>query len=155
MQVKIICGISGAGKSTYVRNYKLNYQDMFVLTCSADDYFYRQGKYEFHALELPEAHAQCLRKFTEALQKGRLNDSAVLFVDNTNTSIAEVAPYAALALAYGADLEIVILECPVEKAFARNTHGVPLKGVQGQNARLATLADSLPPWWPVTRVQAE
>ncbi len=72
-----------------------------------------------------------------------------MIVDNTNTTVAEVAPYAALALAYGYDLEIVILECNPDVASARNVHGVSKKVVLKQMNRLESLQKQLPSWWKV------
>lgn len=139
MHVRILCGVSGSGKSTLAN------QESFLnraLLCSADTFMMEDGVYNFSAAKLPHAHAACLKKFVEALQAGVMS----IVVDNTNTTVAEVAPYAALALAYGATLMITTVECDPEIAAARNAHGVPLAGVQAQAARLAER--SLPPWWP-------
>ena len=143
MMVKIICGISGSGKSTYCKS---NFPDAKV--CSADHYFMDDGEYKFDPRKLPEAHGSCLRKFVDLLQ----SDGEVV-VDNTNTTISEVAPYAQLALAYGHDLEIIILDVDPEVAHKRNLHGVPEQGVKVQHSRLVKLAGDLPPWWPTTTVK--
>lgn len=66
-------------------------------------------------------------------------------VDNTNTTVAEIAPYAALALAYGHELEIVTLDCDPAIGAKRNTHGVPLAACNAMHLRLADR--QLPPWW--------
>lgn len=152
MKVKILCGISGSGKSTYIKNHFPN-----AKVCSADHFFMKDGEYNFDPSRLPQAHAFCLRKFTEEVI-GMYNltlEDEVIVVDNTNTTLTEIAPYAALAQAYSHDLEIIIIEAPLELAAARNQHGVPSKGVEGQHRRLVRLAQQLPSWWSVKKVQAE
>jgi energy-coupling factor transporter ATP-binding protein EcfA2 len=141
MKVTILCGISGSGKSTLAKS-------LGGVVCSADDYFTLYGKYDFNPSKLPEAHAWCLRKFVSAVQLG-LSD---VVVDNTNTTVAEVAPYAALALAYGHELLIKIILCNVDVAAARNVHGVPRAGIFKMAERIQGLAVSLPPWWPCEEV---
>lgn len=146
--VIILCGISGSGKSTRIAKL---YPEAAV--CSADHYFMVDGEYRFDPSKLPQAHGSCLKQFVSCLQ-GRLPDGQppTVVVDNTNTTVAEVAPYAALALAYGYDLRIEILKVDPEVAAARNLHGVPLAGIVKMAERLATLKDSLPPWWPCEEV---
>lgn len=158
MKVKILCGISGSGKSTYIGKHFPN-----AVVCSADHYFIRQGTYAFDSRKLGEAHGECLRKYVGELQtialeldsKGlRLNfcEEKIVVVDNTNTSIAEVAPYVALANAYGHDCEVIILQEDPVVAYKRNQHAVPLKSVMGQFDRLRGLEKSLPRHWNVKKV---
>lgn len=141
MKVKVLCGVSGSGKSTLIDK-----KFSGALVCSADHHFVVDGEYRFNPSLLPEAHSACLRKYTEALQAG----VELVVVDNTNTSVGEVAPYSALALAYGYELEIIVLSCSPQVGYERNRHNVPLAAVQAQYERLASL--DLPPWWPVTRI---
>jgi len=149
MNVKILCGVSGSGKSTYIKNH---FPDADV--CSADHFFMSAGGYHFNPAKLSLAHGECLKKFVYLVSTvPHGNDDVV--VDNTNTTMSEVAPYAALALAYGHDLEIIIIDARLEKAAARNVHGVPLAGVNGQYQRLLALEAALPPWWHVKHVLAE
>ena len=139
MKVLILRGIPGAGKSTFQKALPGR-----VLVCSADHYFERSGSYQFNPAELPKAHGECLKKFVEGIQRG-LADTIV--VDNTSTTVAEVAPYAALALAYGCELEVVTVECAPDVGAARNTHGVSLAACTAMAGRLAESAKQLPPWW--------
>lgn len=146
MRVVIMSGIPGSGKSTYVKE---NLPEAVVV--SADDYFTtRTGAYKFDSAKLPQAHNQCLRRFTNFLitySGGQdLIVQPILVVDNTNLTVAEIAPYAALAQAYGADLEIITLVCTIETAAKRNVHGVPEEAVDRMARTLAGRA--LPPWWP-------
>ena len=141
MRCTILCGIPGSGKTTYARR-----EFPAALTVSADDFFMVGGEYQFNPADLPKAHGMCLRQFIAACQKGQEN----LVVDNTNTTVAEIAPYAAVALAYGYTLQVLVIEADPEAAFARNVHGVPLKACQAMAKRLESL--DIPPWWVLKRV---
>lgn len=144
MKATILRGIPGSGKSTYVKAIGPS-----ASVVSADHYFEKSGTYQFNPAKLPEAHGECLRKFVEALQA----KASHVVVDNTNTSVAEVAPYAALALAYGAELEIVTFQVDPVVAAARNVHGVPATGVEAMAKRLNDETSRLPPWWPQRTVE--
>lgn len=137
----IYCGVPGAGKSTLIERAHPT-----ALVCSADLF---DGLYPspgvIDASKLGPAHGWCLRTFASWLIQGDYHKDEIV-VDNTNTTIAELAPYAALALAYGYELSIRTLWCDPVVAHARNTHGVPLHVVQAMHERLKTR--DLPPWWP-------
>ncbi len=83
-----------------------------------------------------------------------------MIVDNTNTTVGEIAPYHAIASAYGYEVRIEAHISPdltvLSKAAARNTHGVPLNTVVMQQARLEDTIENAPPWWDIqtTEVQA-
>jgi predicted kinase len=143
MKVWIYCGLPGAGKTTRIKR-----DHPHAVTCSADDFFMQGGEYRFDVSKLSEAHGSCLRNFVSLLQ----DSMPQIVVDNTNTTTAEVAPYAALAQAHGYALEIVTVACPPEAAHARNVHGVPLAAVNAMSDRLAKR--ELPPWWPHRTVEA-
>lgn len=139
--VIILRGIPGAGKSTWVAN---NASPNAAIV-SADHFFTdAHGKYNFDPTKLPLAHGTCLKNFNRHVT---LEFPHEIVVDNTNTTVIEMAPYAALALAYGRTLKIVTLRCPPEIGAARNTHGVPLAGVQAMAQRLVDQEQFIPPWW--------
>ena len=149
-KVVILCGASGSGKSTYARKVASGYNTLPGFRASidsADDYFYVNGEYRFDPSKLPQAHAQCLCRFNEKVRTdspAHVDLGWLLIVDNTNTTVAEIAPYAALALAYGFELEIVIFG-----GTFSNVHGVPPLAVARQRENIAGLRKQLPPWWPV------
>jgi predicted kinase len=145
MLVKILSGIPGSGKSTYAKS--IGAQSIF----SADDWFNdTDGKYRFVADELPIAHAFCLRRYTRAVTDAATDQTHTIVVDNTNTTVAEIAPYYALADAFGHAVEIITLHVSPEVAAARNVHGVSLKTCQDMRHRIMTR--NLPPWWKNTDI---
>lgn len=156
-QVKILCGPSGCGKSSYVELLRKD-GNRKIAVCSADDYFtnWANGKYEFDASKLGQAHNLCLLSFVDNVSS--FEKDLTIIVDNTNTSAAEVAPYAALALAYECDLEIVLFqvrEDMIEKLAARNVHQVPENTIRRQMDRFLKLKENLPPYWKTRMVEVK
>ena len=109
-------GLPGSGKSRCADEMQGSKQIV-----SADDFFVGRDGYVFDKTKLADAHGMCLRRFVVAVME-RFD---LVVVDNTNTEVVEIAPYAAIALAYGYDLEVVTVACDPEIAFKRNVHGVP------------------------------
>lgn len=160
VKVIILQAPSGAGKSTYAKQLLAKTMDAGstrVFTVSADDFFAEKAlatgstyAQVFEPRLLSEAHGQCMRRFIGAVQ---LPDTLVI-VDNTNTSVAEVAPYVAVAQAYGAQVEIHRVNAgrySAEELAKRNTHGVPQGAIEGQIARIE--ACELMPWWTLVDVE--
>ena len=143
--VIILVGIPGAGKSSFANKAG-------GAVVSADAYFTNtEGDYDFDAVKIGDAHADCLRKFVDLLQAKE--DSII--VDNTNTRVSEIAPYAALALAYGYSHEIIIIECSIDLAITRNTHDVPAKTISDMALRINSLQSELPPYWTVIKIKSQ
>jgi predicted kinase len=138
-KVIVLRGLPGSGKTTYVR---ANFPTAFVV--SADDYFVgADGVYRFNPAGIGEAHGSCFRRFIAALQ----GSTELVVVDNTATSIAEIAPYFLGAQAYGYDAEIITLRCDPTIAASRNVHGVPASAVMKMAAALEAGTVGLMPWW--------
>lgn len=126
MTVKIYRGLPGSGKSTEARE-ELRLQRSFKkrIIFSADQFMVDgQGIYTFDPKRLHECHSKCLKSFVDAVQESPKEN--LLLVDNTNITVAEVAPYAALALTYGHELDVVTIMANAALCARRNTHGVPL-----------------------------
>jgi predicted ABC-type ATPase len=136
MNVIVLSGCSGSGKSTYAK--KLLEDANGRATCvSADHYFERGGYYDFKSDELPQAHGYCFRRFINALRDGNAGVLDTIIIDNTNQSAANISPYFLGAQAFGWTSELVTVLCDVEVAAARNKHGVPPEKVRQQAARIA------------------
>jgi predicted kinase len=145
MKVTIMRGVSGAGKSTYVRkNFPISNG---AIVCSADKHFQTADGYVFDSTQLPAAHQSCLRQYMTAIHNylaGYSQELTNIVVDNTNTQLWELSPYLSIAQAYGLEVEIVHCVCPPDVATERNIHGVPAKSIEAMAKRF----EKLLPWWP-------
>lgn len=146
--VLVLRGVSGAGKSTLAQ-FIYNALEGTPTIVSADAYFMRDGAYQFDASKLGAAHGQCLRDFVELLQHhtAESHKDALVIVDNTNTTVAECAPYMALAAAHGFTPTLVGIDADPRKAAARNVHGVSAETVDSQHTRMIFGTAALPPFW--------
>lgn len=145
LNIVIMQGVSGSGKSTYIMR---NFPSAIVV--SADYYFVNvvTGNYEFNSELLGEAHANCLRSYIDTVVVWNNNvEDGVLVVDNTNCTVAEIAPYAAIATAYGHKLKIICLDIDPKVAAARNLHGVDELNVMMMAERIKNSSKDLPPYW--------
>ena len=133
IEVIIMRGIPGSGKSSLVARLQATYGDeSAVFSADANRIIFNDGAYIYKPEETAKAHGECLRDYTEALVLGEVCP----IVDNTNTSSLEIAPYAALAIAFDRPFQIVTVECDPEIAAARNQHAVPRKKVMDMHERL-------------------
>jgi len=142
---EVICvrGVSGAGKSSWIKD-NIIMEDTEI--CTADDYHVNdKGEYEFTRENAGNAHNKCLRKFAGLVHLHHMTGMGPkrVVVDNTNMRMAELAPYVALARAYGIRVRIVHIKCDIKKAAARNLHGVPEATVE----YMAEHCEDCPPWW--------
>ena len=128
-QLKIIRGIPGSGKTTYVKE---NYPEAVI--CSADNYFEEVAELnntsyeeEFKPRLVGKAHAHC-RDFFNLMTE--VMDEPLIVVDNTNINIWEYeTDYLDSGERRGYEVEIVEIPFEADKAkvyHERNTHGVPL-----------------------------
>lgn len=150
IKVSILRGIPGSGKSHLAGRIKA------TTIVSADDFFTDfQGAYNFNPARLGEAHSACLRDYLLALERAKIyNRPCHIVVDNTNIRAVEVAPYAALALAFGAELKVITLRTPYGIAACRNVHSVPERTIIAMFSRLADEDKNFPPHWPTEEVLA-
>lgn len=115
----LIRGVSGSGKTTLAKK---------ITKCnvSADDYFMRNGKYEYQHSKTMDAHAYCLKEVREYMKL----DAQEIAVHNTFTRRWELEPYYALAVEYGYEVVEVVMF-----GNFKNVHGVPLEKVAQQRNR--------------------
>lgn len=159
MNVILMSGISGAGKDTYI---KQRFQqtskdvDLVAQVVSADDYFMRDGVYTFSPSQLPAAHGKCLRDFVEVVSTPlSFHDTLPrnLVVNNTNLTTEELAPYVALASAYGYPIELVTIHVEPHIAAARSLHVNAIHVLKSMHDRL--MARKLPPFWSVKQIEVK
>lgn len=81
-------GYPGCGKSTKAREIALKHS---AVIASADDYFMKDGIYNFDVKKLYLAHTTCYDKFVKNVCF-RNN----VIIDNTNTSLADIKKYLVL-----------------------------------------------------------
>lgn len=151
--VVIMRGLPGSGKSTFVDSLRAEGAKTSkpVYALSADQYFTDEnGSYTFVPSDIGKAHALCLREFVELVRGKTLG---VIVVDNTNTQCWEMAPYVALAQAYGRNVQVIHTktELSPDALAARNVHGVPAKAIQGMRDRWEDLVYH----WPAEIVREE
>jgi len=182
--VTIMSGLPGSGKSFHVRSFvgfllsegeegiiiSADHRHCATLqeVLSNEEYegipFHRLGdediqnaldNYEFKPTVLETAHPQCFKAFINKLLSG--GDSNIV-VDNTNIHAAEIAPYYLAAQAFGATVEIIRVEAPVELCIKRNVHDVPKEAIVRMNATFSemkghpwkngvTIPKQHMPWW--------
>lgn len=141
MKAYIMIGIPGSGKTTYIKE---NLPDVTV--CSADHFFEDSlGNYNFNAKHLQAAHAQCLRKYTRHM----LFAHSDVAVDNTNTSVATVAPYIALAKAFNYEVECIAFTAThMDDCLKRCVHNVPRAAFENMTRKVGKLLFHWPSFWP-------
>ena len=135
-RVTIMIGCPGSGKSTWIKNN----ESPDAVVVSADHWFIQaNGEYVFDPNQLGAAHADCMRRFREALANP---DVEAIVVDNTNTSRKAVKPYLDAATAAGAITIGMILQVDPAVAAARNVHGVPLETIERMAKEVARFTSS-------------
>lgn len=168
--VIILRGIQGSGKSTLAAEFRCGQIGLIAdywpaLTdlgmdvrdglgpsqlgqiFSSDTYFMNDGEYKFDPAHLSAAHADCLLRFIKAAEHPGL-----LIVDNTNATIAEVGPYAAIAGAFQHQFFVVTLLVNPREGLKRQIHGAPATNVVKTHFQLEKSILEWPPWWPQTVV---
>lgn len=136
MKMIIMQGLPGSGKSFHAK--KLADKNTVIVSADSFPGLYQDGKFQVGLLK--KAHAAAFCEAIHALQRG---ESVV--VDNTNTTLEEVAPYIMLAMALGADPSILTIEVDPWKAKDRNTHNVPEATFTRLLAQLVSFR--LPDYW--------
>lgn len=149
--VIILRGVQGSGKTFFwgsgaLKKFLNLPPDTGQAICSADFFMVNErNEYEFVSQKLPECHAKCLLGFVEAVMEPR--SSRLIVVDNTNSTVAEIAPYYALGQAYGHEVKIFTIDYNLDLAASRQVHGVSQIGIGIVAERLRVEEKFFPPWW--------
>lgn len=122
----VIRGIPGSGKSTLAAKLKANAEKQGTIckVFEADDFFMRNGVYEFNPSKLPDAHKACLENAKAALAD---SETGLVIVSNTFIRRWEIEPYLALSPAP----EILRMT-----SSYGSVHGVPLE-------KITTMSDNM------------
>ncbi len=142
MTVHVMVGVSGSGKSTLTEALVIAALGRAESWCvfSADaEMVDGEGVYRFDIAKLAPAHQKCLLAFDTCIVRVTLETH--LFVDNTNSTVLEAAPYIALAMAHGHNVVIHILRADPGLAYHRNKHNVPAH-------KVARMAETISREWP-------
>ena len=133
MDLVLIRGLPGSGKTTMARVLALVGYEHY----EADQYFERDGQYQFNPSELPKAHAWCLARVKESMALG-----VSCVVANTFTRLWEMQPYIDAATDVGGESGRREQQCNLVEFV----HGSPLEksrrsGCKMQKRRRPKLAD--------------
>ena len=112
----IIRGLPGSGKSTLAHLIEL-YAERKIISFSADDYFMKNGEYQFDRDELSQAHHWC-----KSMTRLHLREGESVIAHNTFTTEWEVEAYQQLAIEENANFFSIICE---NRNGTENVHNVP------------------------------
>ena len=130
----LLRGVSGAGKSTVA--------ELFIdaTIISTDDFFMKDGKYQFDANSLVENHIKCTVKAEQAMDitTRMIENTAIdvvkhtLVIHNTFTKQWEMTPYMILAEKYHYTVHTLIVE---NRHGSNSIHDVPADSIKAQRDR--------------------
>ncbi len=104
----LIRGVSGSGKTTLAKEMMLAFAaaGISAVNMAADDYFMKNGKYDFDASKLYQAHTWCKLYVRDMM----VEDVERIIVHNTFTTEKEMKPYLTLAEKYGYEVTSMVVE---------------------------------------------
>lgn len=107
----VLCrGLPGSGKTTLARFFEVD------ATFAADDYFEKDGGYDFDPKKLSEAHGWCMERTADAME----DEEPLIVVHNSFSRRWEADEYFRMAEVNGYSVFVV----EAQNAFG-NVHGVP------------------------------
>lgn len=125
----LVRGLPGAGKTTFSNLIEVNdWTD--VEHFETDNYWKRNGPYEFDASKLKEAH-EWNQEQVENLMKGGFHLGTIV-VSNTFTTEEEMRPYFELAEKYKYNVFTIIVE---NRHGNTSVHNVPEKTIERMKNR--------------------
>ena len=124
----ILRGVPGSGKSTYGKKIVDSAIDagLSAIKFEADDFFMKDGKYNWNPKLLGMAHKWCQKSVRKALD---VYD--VVVVANTNLGLADVNTYVKIANDALADFEVVAIH-----GNHQNVHNVPEESLEKMRAKM-------------------
>lgn len=137
VELVIVRGIPGAGKSTYAKKIYPNHA-----LVEADQYFMRNGEYLFDKTKLHYAHTECFDKVQYNLLCG-----TNVVVANTFIKRRDITKYLEIMFLIPT-LEVTIVE--LHTSFM-NTHSVPAEKVY----KMKSDWEEIPVYWKVKLIKVE
>lgn len=126
----LIRGVPGSGKSTLAAKLKADAEKKGIVckVFEADDFFMRNGVYEFNPSKLPDAHKACLENTKAALTD---SETGLVIVSNTFIRRWEIEPYLVLS--------------PTPEIFRMTSsygsvHGVPVEKIRTMSDNMEDIA---------------
>lgn len=111
----ILRGAPGSGKSTFCNKLIERYKDYVVTVCSNDQFMFEDGKYKWSEQKLNKAMVLCFIKCIRALE----DEHEIIVIDNTNLTPKYYEKYIIAAEFYGYKVYFCHL-----KGEYQNIHGV-------------------------------
>ena len=113
IQVALMCGVSGSGKSIFSTKVLPRIKGLIPTIYSADlERLDRDGNYVYKPEDNNKVHKKCRKKFTKHIiglarnRRDRILVNALVVVDNTSTTPAELAFFWDMAKTYDVYTEI-------------------------------------------------
>jgi predicted kinase len=129
MRIVVLVGLPGSGKSTYL-------EQLGVIGLSSDAI----RKLLVDDETDQTIHARVFQTLRYLLEQRLAIGRAVTYIDATNLTPEERAPYLAIGRAWGCDVEAVFFDVPLEVCLARNARRprvVPGEALAKMAAKLA------------------
>jgi len=121
----LVRGVSGSGKTTFARMLSRSTD----ICLSTDDFWSNNGRYDFDASRLGDAHRWCQHRVEHYMSR-----EFDVVVHNTFTQEWEMEPYFKLAEKYGYRVFTVIVE---NRHGGKNVHDVPDETLEKQKKRFS------------------
>ena len=141
----LIRGLPGSGKTSFADMIDYDY------CIATDDFFIKDGIYDFKPELLPVNHNKCIKMVKEKVNRHRTLGCNIV-VHNTFSERWEMQPYINIALEYGFNYRVTDIYdggLNDEELFKRNEHGVPLESICNMRSRWEfnwRVGNPNPPW---------